>query len=267
MKKVLGILLLTSILFVSGCSTVPLTGRRQMALYPESSLVEMSLTNYGEFLGGNKLSTNAAQTQMVRTVGARIAKAVEKYLTDNGYTDMVSTFKWEFNLVEDNTPNAWAMPGGKVVVYTGILPYTKDADGLAVVMGHEVAHAVARHGNERMSQGMLVELGGIALSEAIKQKPETTQSIFLTAYGVGSQVAVTLPYSRKHESEADDLGLIFMAMAGYNPSVAVDFWTRMAQSGSGAPLEILSTHPSDAKRIENIKAQLPKAMQYYNAAK
>jgi len=251
------------LMLVGGCAQVPLTGRTQMALLPESTLVEMSLTSYGEFLKENKLSTNKQQTEMVKRVGNRIASAVEKYLTDNGYASRIADFKWEFNLVDDDTPNAWAMPGGKVVFYTGILPLTQNEDGLAVVMGHEIAHAVARHGNERMSQGLMVQMGGIALSQALREKPEATQALFLTAYGLGSQVGVMLPYSRKHEYEADELGLIFMAMAGYQPAEAINFWTRMSQMGGPRPPEFLSTHPIDTKRIENIKRVLPKAMEYY----
>jgi predicted Zn-dependent protease len=173
-------------------------------------------------------------------------------------------YNWEFNLIKnDTTQNAWCMPGGKVVVYSGILPVTKDENGLAVVLSHEIAHAVARHGNERMSQELVVQMGGIALSEAVKQKPAETQTIFNTAYGIGSQMGVMLPYSRKHELEADKLGLIFMAMAGYDPSTAVAFWERMSALGNAAPIELMSTHPSDVRRIEQIKSSLPEAMKYY----
>lgn len=263
MRSIFAFVLIASLIFIGGCAQVPLTGRTQMALLPESTLVQMSLTSYGDFLKENKLSTNREQTEMVKRVGTRIASAVEKYLTDNGFGSRISDFKWEFNLVEDDTPNAWAMPGGKVVFYTGILPLTQNEDGLAVVMGHEIAHAVARHGNERMSQGLMVQMGGIALSQALNEKPEATQALFLTAYGLGSQVGVMLPYSRKHEYEADELGLIFMAMAGYQPSEAINFWTRMSQLGGARPPEFLSTHPVDTKRIENIKRVLPKAMEYY----
>lgn len=253
-----------SLLLISGgCNEVPLTGRSQMAFIPESTLMEMSLTSYGEFLKSNKLSSNSSQTDMVRRVGGRIANAVEQYLTSNGFANRVNDFKWEFNLVADETPNAWAMPGGKVVVYSGILPLTRNEDGLAVVIGHEIAHAVARHGNERMSQGLLVQMGGIAISQAIKEKPEATQALFLGAYGAGAQVGLMLPYSRKHEYEADELGLIFMAMAGYNPEEAVSFWTRMSQQGGARPPEFLSTHPVDASRISRIKKVMPKAMSYY----
>jgi predicted Zn-dependent protease len=172
-------------------------------------------------------------------------------------------YEWEFNLIEDSLVNAWAMPGGKVVVYTGILPICRDENGLAVVMGHEIAHAIAGHGGERMSQGLLVQMGGIAINEALKNKPEETRNLFMTAYGVGATVGVMLPYSRLHENEADHLGLIFMAMAGYNPNHAVDFWGRMAQEGGAKPPEFLSTHPSDETRVKNLRDLIPEAMQYY----
>ncbi len=266
-KNILGrslkLVLALFLIFGQSCSTVPLTGRSQMNLLPESSMVEMSLTEYGQFLKDNKLSTDKAKTDAIKRVGARISAAVEKYLNDNGYADRVADFKWEFNLVENDTPNAWCMPGGKVVFYTGILPITQDDAGIAVVMGHEIAHAVARHGNERMSQQMLVQMGSVALSEAIKQKPEQTKSIFLAAYGAGAQLGVMLPYSRKHEYEADKLGLIFMAIAGYNPRLAIPFWQRMAQLGGSSTPEFLSTHPVEANRIEALNALMPEALKYY----
>lgn len=262
MKTFVAALIVALLIISSGCSTVPITGRSQVALIPESSLVEMSLTSYGTFLKENRLSSNRQQTQQVKNVGARISRAVEKYLTENGFRDRLADFQWEFNLVADDTPNAWAMPGGKVVVYSGILPYTQNETGLAVVIGHEIAHAVARHGNERMSQGLLMQMGGMGLSQALKEKPEATQSLFLTAYGLGSQVGVMLPYSRKQEYEADELGLIFMAMAGYDPAEAINFWTRMSQKQGPRPPEFLSTHPVNAKRIANMRNLLPKARKY-----
>jgi predicted Zn-dependent protease len=200
---------------------------------------------------------------MVKRVGRRIQGAVEKYMTDNNFRHQLEGYQWEFNLVESKEVNAWCMPGGKVVVYTGILPVAKDENGLAVVMGHEIAHAVAKHGNERMSQGLLTELGGVALSVALRDKPQQTQRLFMNAFGVGAQVGVLLPFSRTHESEADHLGLIFMAMAGYDPHGAVTFWERMAQQGGSKPPEFLSTHPSDQTRINKIKAELPEALKYY----
>jgi predicted Zn-dependent protease len=249
--------------FFTSCSTVPLTGRQQLNMLPESQLVAMSLTSYNDFLGQNKLSDNRQQTQTVKQVGNNIADAVEAYLNENGLGSRVAGYEWEFNLIEDDVPNAWCMPGGKVVVYTGILPITQTDAGLAVVMGHEIAHAIARHGNERMSQGLLIETGGLALAAALDEKPAETQALFMAAYGVGSQVGISLPYSRSHETEADKLGLIFMAMAGYDPGEAIDFWTRMSQSGGQKPPEFLSTHPSDQTRIQNLQAFLPEAMKYY----
>jgi predicted Zn-dependent protease len=255
--------LLALAVFAQACSTVPLIGRKQVSLLPESNMVEMSLTNYSQFLSENKLSANKEQTDVVKRVGARMSVAVEKYLKDNGFQDRIADFKWEFNLVENAEPNAWCMPGGKVVFYTGILPLTKNDAGVAVVMGHEIAHAVARHGNERMSQQMLVQFGGIALSEAIKTKPEQTKAIWQTAYGLGTQVGVMLPYSRQHEYEGDKLGLIFMAIAGYDPKEAISFWERMAANSTAKMPQFLSTHPVEQNRIEAIKQFLPEATKYY----
>lgn len=256
-----------SLFLFTACATVPLTGRQQLNLVPESEMLSMSLTQYDDFLKSNQLSNNQQETAMVKRVGKRIAAAVDQYLKDNGLGDRVKDFSWEFNLVKDSVANAWCMPGGKVVVYTGILPITKNENGLAVVMGHEIAHAIARHGNERMSQEMLVQLGGMGLAAAIDQKPEETKKIYMTAYGVGAQVGAILPYSRNHELEADKMGLMFMAMAGYDPRGAVDFWKRMeANGGSGMP-EFLSTHPVDSHRIAQIKQDLPEALKYYQRAK
>ncbi len=243
-----------------------MSGRRQVALLPESVLSNMSLTSYNEFLSAHKLSTDSRQAQQVKNVGERISAAVEDYLRSQGLQSQIRDFDWEFNLVEDDAVNAWAMPGGKIVFYTGILPVTRNDEGIAVVMGHEIAHVVARHGNERMSQQLLVQTGGMALSVALREKPEETRNMFLTAYGAGSAVGVLLPYSRTHEKEADRLGLIFMAMAGYNPAEAISFWERMEQlSGGSAPPEFLSTHPSSATRIKDMKDFLPEAMKYYKS--
>lgn len=251
------------LLLIDSCSVVPLTGRKQLNLLPESEMIAMGFTNYSDFLKDNPPSTDAGNAAMVREVGNNIASAVVKYFTDNNLQSRLNGYSWEFNLVNDPTPNAWCMPGGKVVVYSGILPLTVDRNGLAVVMSHEIAHAVARHGNERMSQELLAQLGGIALSEAVKEKPQETRNIFMTAYGIGSQVGVLLPYSREHELEADKLGLIFMAMAGYDPNTAIAFWERMAAAGGEKPPEFLSTHPSDQSRINKIRAAIPEAMKYY----
>lgn len=249
---------------LTACSTVPITGRSQLNLIPGSSMMAMSLQQYDSFLKENKLSTDKAQVAMVKSVGARIQTAVERYFASVGAGSRLSGYKWEFNLVENKEVNAWCMPGGKVVVYSGILPVTQGEAGLAVVMGHEIAHAVAEHGNERMSQGLLAQFGGMALSEALSARPEATRNLWMSAYGVGVQYGAVLPYSRLQENEADRLGLIFMAMAGYDPNEAVNLWQRMASQKDGkAPPEFLSTHPSDAARIANIRQLIPEAMRYY----
>ncbi len=251
-------------LFLTTCSTVPITGRKQLDLIPQSTMLSMSAEQYQTFLKSNKISKNTQQTQLVKRVGRRIQRSVEQYFAENNLSHELEGYAWEFNLVESEQVNAWAMPGGKVVVYTGILPVTNNEGGLAVVMGHEVAHAVAGHGNERMSQALLVQMGGMALSTAMANEPEQTRELWMAAFGAGAQFGVLLPYSRLHESEADHLGLIFMAMAGYHPRAAVDFWKRMAKmKGGKAPPEILSTHPSDETRIQNIESLIPKAMTYY----
>jgi len=251
------------LLLMVACATAPITGRKQLLLIPDSELNAMSFQQYSEFISSNKLSTDKQKTAMVKEVGRKIQGAVEQYFAQQGKSDRLRGYEWEFNLVEDSAVNAWCMPGGKVVVYTGLLPVAKDEAGLAVVMGHEIAHAVANHGNERMSQGLVTQLGGMALSKALETKKEETRNLFLTAFGVGATVGVLLPYSRTQESEADHLGLIFMAMAGYNPNDAVAFWERMAAGKSGAPPEFLSTHPSDQTRIRKIREAIPEAMQYY----
>ena len=258
------LILLICLLSLTACSRVPITGRSQINLIPGSSMLSMSLQQYDQFLKENKLSTDQEQTQKVKRVGAKIQNSVERYFAAGGLSEHLAGYKWEFNLVEDRQVNAWCMPGGKVVVYSGLLPVAKDETGLAVVMGHEIAHAIAEHGNERMSQGLLAQLGGVALSTALATKPALTQQLWMTAYGAGAQYGAILPYGRLQESEADQLGLIFMAMAGYDPREAVAFWERMAaQKGGQSPPEFLSTHPSDATRIANIKRLIPKAMEYY----
>lgn len=265
MKKIniYGSILLLALTFYY-CSTVPITGRSQLNLIPASEINSLSFQQYDDFLKQNKLSNDAENTAMVKRVGSNIQKAVETYFAQNNLSKELAGYAWEFNLVESPEVNAWCMPGGKVVVYSGLLPVAQDETGLAVVMGHEIAHAIAQHGNERMSQGLLQQLGGVALSVAIKDEPQLTQNLFMAAYGVGTTVGVMLPFSRKHESEADRLGLIFMSMAGYNPNASVDFWTRMSAMKAGAqPPEFLSTHPSDATRIADIKKHLPEALKYY----
>lgn len=269
MKNVFGSSLKFSILLVlillsSSCSRVPVTGRRQISLLPENMLVGMALTSYQEFLTENPpLPASDARQQMVRGVGERISRAVNQYLSDNNMGDRVASFNWEFNVVENNAVNAWAMPGGKVVFYSGILPVTRDESGIAVVMSHEIAHAVARHGNERMSQQLALTLGAISLDVALRERPEATRDIFMAAYGVGGTLGA-MAYSRRHELEADRLGMIFMAMAGFDPRAAVGFWERMAEASQGAaPPEIVSTHPSDQRRIREVERHLEEALKYY----
>ena len=250
--------------FAWSCSTVPITGRHQLSLVPEDQIIAMAASQYDTVLMTNKLSTNKEQTAMVKRCGARIQKAVESYFQSQNQSKQLAGYKWEFNLIESDQVNAWCMPGGKVAFYTGIMPVCKDETGIAVVMGHEVAHAVARHGNERMSQGLLAQFGSVALDAAMQKNSAQTKQIAAMAFGIGAQYGALLPFSRKQESEADHLGLIFMAMAGYDPHAAVPFWERMAASSKGGkPPEILSTHPSDESRIAELRRLMPEAEKYY----
>lgn len=263
MKKYFSILLVAAFFLISGCGSVPVTGRKQMLLVSDSEVLNLSLQEYDKFMKSAPLSTNQANTALVQKVGRNIANAVEAYMRANGYESELAGYSWEFHLVKSNEANAFCMPGGKIVVYEGILPITKDETGLAVVLGHEVAHAVAKHANERMSQQVVQQYGGAALGVALDGKSAAVQEIASTVYGVGAQYGVMLPFSRKQELEADRLGLIFMAMAGYNPSVAEAFWTRMSQNSGGSVPEFMSTHPSDGNRINKIREELPEALKYY----
>ena len=248
------------------CTRVPITGRRQVNLLSEPELMKMSLSEYNKFLGEHPVIPGPnADAILVETAGRKIQSAVERFMNANKkYRNRIAGYNWQFNLVkEDKTVNAWCMPGGKVVVYTGLLPITQDETHLAFVMGHEIGHAVARHGNERMSQMLMTAAGGIALDVALSQKPAETRAMFMTAYGVGTTVGVLLPYSRTHETEGDKLGMVFMAIAGYNPTNALDMWDRMSKAGGAKVPEFLSTHPSDATRSKNMKEYLPQAMKYY----
>jgi predicted Zn-dependent protease len=266
MKKIT-ILVLTFAIFMS-CSKNLVTGRKQLKLVSETELQTMADTEYRTFLNSNPMvNTGDSRTEMVKRVGKRIANAIKKYYDGKGQTSVLAGYSWEFNLVESKEVNAWCMPGGKVVVYTGILPITQTEAGLAIVLGHEIAHAVAQHGSERMSQGLVQQLGGTALQIALAGKPAQTQNVFLTAYGVGTNVAGVLPYSRNAENEADKFGLFFAAMAAFNPEVAIPFWERMAAAGGAKQPEFLSTHPSDASRISKLKSNMPQAIKYYNAAR
>jgi predicted Zn-dependent protease len=257
-------ILLSLLSLLLACATVPITGRQQLSLVSSSTLNSMSFQQYREFLSQHHVVTGTSEAALVKKVGRRIQEAVENYCRTNNLSSHLEGYGWEFNLIDDPEVNAWCMPGGKVVVYTGILPITRDEAGLATVIGHEVAHAVANHGNERMSQSLLVNMGGITLGTALSTQPAATQNLFSALYGIGSQVGLMLPYSRLHESEADHLGLIFMAMAGYDPRSALAFMERLkASAKSAAPPQFLSTHPADSARINAMRQVLPEAMTYY----
>jgi predicted Zn-dependent protease len=258
-------LVLASImLMLSSCTKVPITGRKQLNLMPESEMIGMSLTAYDEFLSENPpLPLSDPRAKMISDMGARISSSVIKYMTDNGLENRIEGFSWTFNTVDDPTVNAWCMPGGKVVFYTGIIDVANSNENqLAAVMGHEIAHAVARHGNERMSSSMASQLGVSALSIALSENPTLTNQLFMQAAGIGTQVGM-LKFSRNHETEADKMGLIFMSMAGYDPHAAVDFWQRMSEASGGAPPEFLSTHPSHDRRISDLEEYMPEALIYY----
>jgi predicted Zn-dependent protease len=263
MKKIILTAFAFSFLF-NACHKNAITGRRSLNIIPESEMMTMSFSEYDKFLAENKpLPDNNANVILVKKVGAKIQASVEKYYADKGVSDQLKGFQWAFNVVQSDEVNAWCMPGGKVVVYTGLLPITKDEASLSIVMGHEIAHAIARHGSERMSDAMLIQMGGMALGAAMQTKPQLTQAIFQQAFGITSQLG-QLKFSRNHETEADKMGLIFAAMGGYDPEAAIGFWERMAVAGGQKPPEILSTHPSDETRINNLKAFMPEAKKYYN---
>ena len=264
MKLVKPYFILLAAVVITACSTVPLTGRRQLSLVDDSQINSAAALSYQQLLSDpkTKVVSSSTEAQRVKRIGGQLAAAIERYLKQNGYADQYK-FTWEFNLIQSDEVNAWCMPGGKVAVYTGILPVTKTDAGLATVMGHEIGHAIARHSAERMSQEMAAQAGSAAVGAATSGKSSATQSIINGLYGVGGQLAL-LKYSRNQESEADRLGLTFMAMAGYDPNEAVAFWQRMsAQNKGGAPPEFLSTHPADATRIAAIKNAIPEAMKYY----
>lgn len=252
MKTTSNVLLTITILLMSACATNPFTGKKTIALVPNSQLLPMSFHQYDQFLADNKVVTGTPQAKMVNDVGLKIANAAEKWLTANGYKDYLKEYDWAFNLVEDKAVNAWCMPGGKIVFYTGIMPIANTEARVAAVMGHEVAHALANHGQQRMSNAQLQAVGAVAGNLAFAKDPET-QNIFNMAYGIGTNVGIMLPFSRKHETEADRIGLTLMAIAGYEPAEAAELWRRMqANAGGGAPPEFLSTHPSSETRINNI---------------
>lgn len=255
MKKVVILLVLGIFL---ACSKNPFTGKKTLALVPNSQIFPMAFQEYNKFLSENKVVSGTSDARMITDVGQKIAMAAERWLNTNGYTGYLKDYKWEYKLVQDPQKNAWCMPGGKIVFYTGILPVAKGEAGVAAIMGHEVAHALANHGQQRMSAGQLQALGAVAGNVALSNDPEN-QEIFNQAYGVGTTVGVMLPFSRSHESEADKIGLHLMAIAGYEPLQAAYLWERMKANGGGAPPEFLSTHPSSSTRIANIKQWAPAA--------
>lgn len=242
-----------------GCATNPFTGKKTMALVGNNELFASSFQQYGTFIKENKVVTGTADAQMVNKVGEKIKKAAETYLKANGYSDYLKDYKWEYKLVQDKAANAWCMPGGKIVVYTGILPITKNEAGLATVMGHEVAHALANHGQQRMSASTIQQIGAAGLGAATGSLNDRDQQYAMTAYGLTTNLGGMMPFSRKHETEADDIGLTLMAIAGYNPSDALAFWQRMAKQGGSSQPEFLSTHPSNSTRIENLTKMIPEA--------
>ncbi|MFH7019177.1 M48 family metallopeptidase [Flavobacterium sp. FlaQc-47] len=259
MKKHLILGIFTAII-IGGCATNPVTGKKNLNFVSNSELFPSSFQQYNAFIAENKVITGTADAKRVEAVGARIKSAAEKYLTYLGQAQYLSDYRWEYKLVDNKEVNAWCMPGGKIVVYSGILPVTQNEAGLATVMGHEVSHALANHGAQRMSAAQLQQIGGAALGAATSGKSESTQQIFAQAYGLGSEVGVMLPFSRSNETEADKIGLTLMAIAGYNPDDAISFWTRMsAKSGAAGTPEFMSTHPSDASRIANLKSLIPEA--------
>ena len=245
-------------LAVMACKTNPFTGKSTLNFYPNSQVFPLAFAEYDQFLTQNKVVTGTSESQMITNVGQRIASAAERWLDANGYPGYLKDYKWEYNLVNDKNVNAWAMPGGKIVFYTGILPITQTETGVAVVMGHEVAHALADHGAQRMSASTLQQVGAVAGNVALKD--QKLLNAFNQSYGVVSTVAGMLPFSRSHETEADRIGLQIMAIAGYNPDEAAELWRRMkANNGGQAPPEFLSTHPSNDTRINNLTAWAPAA--------
>lgn len=245
---------------LAGCKTNPFTGEKNLNFVSNQQLFPMAFQQYDQFLAENNVVTGTSEANMVKNVGQKIVVAAERFLNANGHQGYLNDFQWEFNLVKDEAVNAWAMPGGKIVFYTGILPVALNETGVAAVMAHEVAHALADHGAQRMSAAQLQQLGAVAGSVAVSGRSQQTQQIFAQAYGLGSQLGVMLPFSRSHETEADRIGLTLMAIAGYEPAEAANLWRRMAaQSGGAGPPEFLSTHPASSTRIANITQWAPEA--------
>lgn len=247
----------TLVMFLS-CATNPFTGNKTLAFVSNDSLFPSAFAQYDQFLTENKVLTGTSDSEMIKRVGQRIAVAAERWLNANGHQGYLDDYKWEYNLVDDKTVNAWCMPGGKIVFYTGILPIAQNETGIAAIMGHEVAHALANHGQQRMSAAYIQQ--GLAVAGNVAIKDNQTRNIFNQSYGIGSNVLGMLPFSRSHESQADEIGLTLMAVAGYNPDEAAELWKRMkANSGGEAPPDFLSTHPSNDTRISNLQGWSSKA--------
>lgn len=266
MKNNLTLLSILVMMLVIACTRNAVTGRNTLSLVSESQMEEMAVTQYRQFLTENKVvsPSQSKDAEMVKRVGSRIASAVTNFYKGKGVAPEVKDYKWEYNLVQSDQVNAWCMPGGKIVVYSGLLPIAQNEAALAVVVGHEVAHAIAEHGAERMSQGLVQQLGGVALQVALSSKPDVTQNLYMQAYGLASNIFGILPYSRQQEYEADRLGLVYTALGGYNPREAIPLWLRMqAQSNGQKPPQFLSTHPTEGNRIARLQQQMPDALKYY----
>ena len=270
MKSINAFLIAALALLTVACgttNTVPITGRKTRLLVDDAQILSLSTQQYQEYMSAAKLSTNQNNTALVKRVGQRLASAVENFLMNKGYANEVQNFQWEFNLVADNQANAFCMPGGKIVVYEGMLPVTQDEASLAIVLGHEIAHAVAKHSAEQLSkqtrQQYAAQIGGSVLSSVASAKGLGNYAQLLDMVAQTGFNFANLKYSRDNETEADHLGLIFAAMAGYDPQVAIPFWQRMAQLGTSTTSELLSDHPSDEKRIAELQKRMPEALQYY----
>ena len=268
MKKILFSIVAAATLSAGfyACKTNSITGRKQLSLVSSSEMMTAAAAEYKSYIDTSKVIRTGTQAEMVKRIGTNIANAVTRYYTQQGKASVLDGYKWEYNLVNSNQVNAWCMPGGKIVVYTGILPVTQNEDALAVVMGHEIAHAIAEHGKERASQAMLQQVGGAVVGVAVANKNAQTQNAIMNIYGLGSNVGFMLPYSRNNELEADELGLAYAAMAGYNPEAAIPLWQRMAALGGGTS-EFLSTHPAEATRIKRLQNLMPNAITIYKQAK
>ena len=258
--------ILPALLLLISCSRAPITGRRQVIAISSNQMSQLAANSYQEILSKTGVSENQEYANQVSRVGKHISEAVQKYLEAEGHKDLLKNIEWDFKVLKDSNVNAFAMPGGKVAFYEGIMPVCDSDAGVAVVMGHEIAHIIARHSAERMTQALALQMGGLALNIALKEKPEKTRQLALAAFGIGSQVAIALPFSRTHEKEADELGLYFLAYAGYDPMEAPKFWEKMMTAGKQAPPEFLSTHPSDANRIKAMKKNMDKALSLYASA-